>query len=471
MEELGGGEQKRLARVPSMAESLKRPPEENRAVGVPSAQPEAYRRKTVILSMDGGGIRGLIAGRVLERLEQLLKAKTGDDTVVLADYFDLVAGTSTGGLLGIMLMAPGEDGRPLMNARECIDFYCRNGEFIFMNRWWHVFHGNIRQFWRPKYSAWRLEKLLKKYLIHSGRPLTMRDLLKPILITSFDIERATPFFFIHQNAIVNEDMDYTLWEICRGASAAPTYFPPAVIRSVSGKVTSTLIDGATVQNNPALVALTHALGNKDAYPDAHSLKDLLILSIGTGKLEETHTFKEARKWGLARWVRPLLNIMMEGNSDTIDYQVGAACAGQGCSDNYLRLQLQGLPDKTAFIDNATEKNVTQLLSLTDELLQKKATQRDILGQQVLMERTNEECLAAFADKLVLERRERNSVEREFERRMLEFADEAPPGAARSVFARMNDTQRQMVSPATKKFFGSEHGGTSGADHRSMSIKF
>lgn len=123
------------------------------------------------------------------------------DQVHLSDYFDLLTGSSTGAILATMLVVPDEKGRPLFTAKGCCEFYSKNGSYIFQPRWYDPFHGSVRQLYRPKYSPRRFENLLKEYTIRKdGTVLTLLDTLKPLLITSFDISQATPFFFVRQAA-------------------------------------------------------------------------------------------------------------------------------------------------------------------------------------------------------------------------------------------------------------------------------
>ncbi|KAG6554565.1 hypothetical protein Mapa_003944 [Marchantia paleacea] len=366
------------------------------------------RRRVTILSMDGGGMRGLIAARILAHLESLLKSKTGEE-VKLCEYFDFLAGTSTGAILTTMINTPDENGQPLFTAQQCCQFYSRNGKNIFRPRWYDPFHGKMRQFYRPKYSAKRFERLLKSYLIRGGKVLTMRDTIRPFLVTSFDISQATPHIFVRQAAMKDESRNFRLWEVCRGTAAAPTYFKPAEISSTDGSFSGVLIDGGAIQNNPSLVAMTHVLGNNEEFPEASGLPDLLILSLGAGQLDEKHESKVARKWGLTGWVRPLLNIMMDGSSDTIDYQLAASFAGHSCSENYLRIQLSGLPNKTPFMDCSTKENIRDLINCADELLQQKAVMRNAYGEKVTLEVTYAERLSWFADQLIAQRKLREEL--------------------------------------------------------------
>lgn len=128
------------------------------------------------------------------------QAKVGGGKVHLADYFDLFSGTSTGAVLATMLVTPNEKGEPLFTADGCCRFYQEQGKYIFKPHWYDPFHGSLRQLYRPKYSARRFENLLKLYTVRKGQALTLLDTLKPIVVTSFDISKATPFFFVRHAA-------------------------------------------------------------------------------------------------------------------------------------------------------------------------------------------------------------------------------------------------------------------------------
>ncbi|KAL3685645.1 hypothetical protein R1sor_003667 [Riccia sorocarpa] len=398
------------------------------------------RRRVSILSMDGGGMRGLLAARILAHLESLLKTKTGGE-VNLCDYFDFLAGTSTGAILTTMLITPDKQGQPLFTAQECCRFYSVNGKHIFQPRWYDVFKGKFRQFYRPKYSARRFERLLKSYLVRDGKELTMRDTLKPFLVTSFDISESSPFIFVRHAAMKDESKNFRLWEVCRGTAAAPTYFKPAEVSSIDGRFSGVLIDGGAIQNNPSLVAATHVIGNEEDFPNTSGLKDLLILSLGAGQLDEKHEAKAVRKWGLTGWVRPLLNIMMDGSSDTIDYQLASAFAGHSCSENYLRIQLSGLPRKTSLMDCTTKENIQDLINCADELLQQKAVMRNATGEKITLNVTYAERLSWFADQLIIQKRLRD-----------EQGANPPPAADKYNLGPIPAPQVRLVSPLINNLF-------------------
>jgi len=117
-----------------------------------------------ILSIDGGGIRGILPGQVLVALEKKLQKKSGNPNARIADFFDMIAGTSTGGILTCLYLCPDEKNpaRPRFTAQEAVDLYLKYGNDIFRD--------NIRQKLRSfggltdqKYSADSLENLLRKY--------------------------------------------------------------------------------------------------------------------------------------------------------------------------------------------------------------------------------------------------------------------------------------------------------------------
>ncbi|HEY0456787.1 MAG TPA: patatin-like phospholipase family protein, partial [Verrucomicrobiae bacterium] len=143
-----------------------------------------------ILSIDGGGIRGIIPGQVLVSLEAKLQQLTNDPNKRIADVFDLIAGTSTGGILTCLYLCPDENKRPKFSATDAVNLYLQNGDDIFdVSIFKQITSlGGIAD---EKYSAVPLERILAKYLAE----LKLSELLKPCLVTSYDINRRQAKFF------------------------------------------------------------------------------------------------------------------------------------------------------------------------------------------------------------------------------------------------------------------------------------
>ncbi|GAQ84625.1 hypothetical protein KFL_001980070 [Klebsormidium nitens] len=369
--------------------------------------------KVCILSIDGGGVRGVIPSKILTRLEQMLAEKSGDPDARVADYFDLVAGTSAGGILAVTLLAPNEAGRPMFSAAEAGTFFTRHAGTIFPRnkhtvKVWRL----VKNVFRPAYRARPLEKLLASYLTTpAGKTLTLKDILRPVLITTYDILHARPLFFFCQRARLSPSHDYLLTDVCRATSAAPALFPPARISSVDQKNRRVCVDGGVIANNPALAAVHHVMANTEDFPTdgpaRRSCRDMLVLSIGAGQDETTLEYEQTRKWGMAKWAGALLDVMVFGNANMTHYQLCIAFDSEGARDNYLRIETTRLPKQSKVLDNTHPRNLARLSALADECLTERARYYDPeVGHLVPMGQTNEERLDRFADQLVAERRAR-----------------------------------------------------------------
>lgn len=227
------------------------------------------KKKVTILSIDGGGIRGLIPAAFLARLEEKIQQKTGDNDARLAEYFDLMVGTSTGGLLTLLYTAPNEEkAKPKYAAKEGVDLFKEHGPKIFHSSWF----GSAKNLFRDKYSPSYLEKILSDKLGDK----TLADLFCPTAIMAFNTTTDSSFAFRSWKAISTvEDKalhkknkyDYYAKDVARATSAAPTYFPPASISFVDADPKQdppqTFIDGGVASNNPALVGLGMFVLKKD----------------------------------------------------------------------------------------------------------------------------------------------------------------------------------------------------------------
>ncbi len=305
-----------------------------------------------ILSIDGGGIRGIIPGTILKYLEEKIQEKTGNSETRISDYFDLLAGTSTGGILTLALICPNEQGKAKYSAKKAVGFYIDRGTEIFSvsTRKKITSLGGLID---EKYSVGNLEKVFEEYF---GKT-KLSELTKPCLITSYDIKNRKEVFFNKTDA-KNPDRDFLITDVARATSAAPTYFEPAHIHSLKG-IANPMIDGGVFANNPAMCALVEVT-KLEKVP---SLNDIFILSLGTGedkKNKKTFSFDEAKDWGQIGWVRPIIDIMMDANSETVDYQLNKIFESTGGTDRYYRLQPE-LENADPDMGNASKKNIKALV--------------------------------------------------------------------------------------------------------------
>ena len=322
-----------------------------------------------ILSIDGGGIRGLIAARILVTLEAKLQARTGNPDTKLADYFDLVAGTSTGGILACVYLYPeGDTGRPRYSAAAAQDLYVKHGGEIFSIPMLHGL-GSVGGLNYEKYPCEGLLNVLNSYF----QDTLLSQLLKPCLITAYDIRRRKATFFTQHDARESDGRNFYLRDVCRATTAAPTYFEPPLVKSLSG-VSYPLIDGGVFANNPSLCA----------YAEGRTLfgaraAQMAILSIGTGSVRRPYPYEEAREYGAISWIKPLIDIMMSAMAETADYEIRLAFDAVERPHQYLRVnvEMDRLPPETSSeLDDAADGNINGLLELGAEAAERSDEQLD-----------------------------------------------------------------------------------------------
>jgi patatin-like phospholipase/acyl hydrolase len=305
-----------------------------------------------VLCIDGGGIRGLIPALVLAEIER----RTGRRT---AELVDLVAGTSTGGILACALTRPDTHGKPLFTAEELAGIYLEEGPRIFhrslLKRIFSV-EGWIDE----RYEDDGLNAALARYL---GDGM-LSDALTDVLVTAYDIHDRFAFFFRSQRARINPTYDFPLVQVARATSAAPSYFEPAEATDRAGARTYPLIDGGIYAVNPSMCAYADvvAAGSADRLD--------LMLSLGTGAHTRAYTFAQARWWGQLEWGRPALDMVFDGVADTIEFE-----AGRVMGDRYIRLQTE-LELASDDLDDASQDNLADLRTEAERLIAASAAELD-----------------------------------------------------------------------------------------------
>ncbi|BET30113.1 patatin-like phospholipase family protein [Wolbachia pipientis] len=278
-----------------------------------------------ILSIDGGGIRGIIPAIILAEIEKRAR-KT------ISQIFDLMAGTSTGGIVVAGLCRKDEQGNPQYSANDLVEFYQEYGSYIFKSSF---FRRSILSWFNcAQYPHKNIEFVLDKYF---GEDI-LKNTLSNVLITSYDIQNNCPFFFKSW-----KEGNIKLKDALRAATAAPTYFIPKHLKI--NQIDRILVDGGVFANNPA--ACAYASG-KRLFPN----DDILLLSIGTGRTDRS--IANSKRFGKIGWIKPLLNVMFASSLDAVNYQLDQVIA-----DKYIRIQSQ-LKIASPDMDNITSKNIKSL---------------------------------------------------------------------------------------------------------------
>ncbi|CAM0951722.1 unnamed protein product [Alopecurus aequalis] len=384
--------------------------------------PPTYGNLVTVLSIDGGGIRGIIPAVALAFLETELQKLDGEEAR-LADYFDIIAGTSTGGLVTSMLTAPNNKRRPLFAAKDIQAFYMDHSPKIFPQL--RGASGRIVRMLRsllgPSYDGKYLHEVLRKKLGNTRLHQTLTN----VVIPTFDIKRLQPTIFSSYEVKKKNTMDALLSDICISTSAAPTYLPAHYFKTEDnhGNIKEfNLIDGGVAANNPALVAIGEV--TKQIFkenPDFFPIKPMdygrfLVISLGTGssKFEEKYNSQKAKSWGVLGWLlssgsTPLVDIFTRASADMVDIHISAVFKALRSEQNYLRIQDDTLRGTLSSVDVATKDNLEKLVSVGEMLLKKPVSRANLeTGQMVPCcsgtEVTNEEALKRFAKLLSDERR-------------------------------------------------------------------
>jgi len=302
-----------------------------------------------ILSIDGGGIRGIIPALLMADIEQ----RTGKP---IAEMFDYIAGTSTGGILALGVTKAGADGKPQYSAADGARLYREEGARIFSRSVWHRIR-SVGSAIEESYPAAGIESVLDQYYGNAR----LKDTLTRVIITSYEIERRIPWFFRSERAKVRPDYDFPITKVARATSAAPTYFEPCKIVTEQGIDYYALIDGGVFANNPTMCAYVDA---KIAYPNA----DFLVVSLGTGGLTRPYPYDEVCGWGMLRWVQPVINILMQGVSETVGFQMQQVLPDrEDGRRQYYRFQAS-LVEGNDDLDDASRTNMRVLQLVAEKLI-------------------------------------------------------------------------------------------------------
>ena len=301
-----------------------------------------------VLSIDGGGIRGIIPAHVIAHIE----AESGQSAAAL---FDLIVGTSTGGILALGLTAPAPADAsaarepvtpmPRYGAAELKSLYMEEGATIFSRSLLHRLRslgGAVEE----SYDHDALEAILARYFGSA----TLGAAVTPTMVTSYNIEaRQTVLLKSWQPAHAAIPMR----QAARATAAAPTYFEPAQV-SWAGQ-THPLIDGGVFLNSPVVSAYAEALRR---FPG----DEIQVLSLGTGELTRPISFEQAQSWGAVGWVLPLIDCMFDGMAKAADYQM-RLFLGQ----RYQRIQTT-LDIASDDMDDTSPANIANLERTAERLI-------------------------------------------------------------------------------------------------------
>ncbi|MGN7296364.1 CBASS cGAMP-activated phospholipase [Ferdinandcohnia sp. SAFN-114] len=307
-----------------------------------------------ILSIDGGGIKGLYSAVILADFE--------DKYGKLSNYFDLICGTSTGGIIALALSA----GIP---AKDIVDLYEKNGPLIFpfMNKYNRKFHKVKQIFLTSKYS----DKNLKNSLINVFGDMRIKDCITNVLIPTSNITKGTPCIIkTDHNHELGRDSNHLLVDVALATAAAPTYFPIQEIPTM-GDCNDQFADGGLYANNPSLHGIQEAyryfIGKEN-----NKYKKFSLLSVST--LHRNFSFQKPLniyRRSFILWNANLISLMMDLQSISTHYHI--EYLNKSLKGDYLRIESEDLTEiesKLIDLDNASPESIKILIEKGHEASEK-----------------------------------------------------------------------------------------------------
>jgi patatin-like phospholipase/acyl hydrolase len=297
-----------------------------------------------ILSIDGGGIKGLFSAAFLAALEERFSRQVGD-------CFDLIAGTSTGGILALALAAR-------IPAKHVVDFYKEWGPKIFVPK----FRGFqfIKKARFSKYGEENLKSAVQKVF----EKRKMKDVYATknpvaLCIPSINAITGAPWVFkTPHNTKLGRDNEYYLWEVAMATSAAPIYFPLARINIPGSSASNIFVDGGLWANNPSEVALTEALTYLKT-----KLEDIYLYSLGNIRSNTTFSSDTIAQKGILLWREKVVNLTLETQAFAIHNQMRLLFESFGLSSHYTRIEHEITSETHQHLkelDCTTEANLNDL---------------------------------------------------------------------------------------------------------------
>lgn len=376
----------------------------------PSLVDIRQERKTVrILAIDGGGIRSIIPLHILDRFETSLGRP-------IAHAFDIIAGTSSGGIAALALNRPkkgsenGQEHTPHYKAKEIYELYLENKDKIFTKT--QSLSDSIKlpfplkylikksfpqigtllnspNVFRAKYPLEPLKEVFETFF--EDMPLSRS--ISTVVVPAYQIEHGRAYIFNSKTAKMDSTDDYYMRDVALATSCAPTYFPPAEVWSISASQlpekarlahTQCFVDGGIVANNPTLFGYSTA---RRLFPAA---TDFLIVSLGTGKGAVLKVpYDEVRKGGYAHWIHHIIPMLMNASTESVgrvmhDLMEALHLANPGAPFFPRHHDINPiLPEHLVELDKASDENVKDLQGRAD------TTYRKLVEDKVIEKIVNE----------------------------------------------------------------------------------
>ncbi|MGB5346757.1 MAG: patatin-like phospholipase family protein [Woeseia sp.] len=280
-----------------------------------------------VLAIDGGGVRGILPAMILAEIEH----RTGKPA---RDLFDVIAGTSTGAFIAALATCNDGGAAPL-SAQQIVDLYRSDAKRYFKRSSFGWF--------APRYDSRSVVAVLRERLGATTLAETATSLIIPVFALREGVPRVHYFNTLTAKQLATDN--HLLWQVVRGATAAPAFFSPFTVESLDGSIETAVIDGGVFANNPAMLGWLHAHQtlssvfkskkkgqvfalNEQFDTAADKLAATIVISIGTGFANSPVDPRKAAGWGKVQWLRPMFDVMFEGQSAQVTAELAIAKKGE-----------------------------------------------------------------------------------------------------------------------------------------------
>lgn len=310
-------------------------------------------KERFILSIDGGGMRGVVAATVLNNIDNLIKSLGA--TKPLYTYFDLISGTSTGGIIALGLSTPPlkesilYDQGDYVPTSKIVDIYKNYGSIIFPRSQRLFSLNTIGQLFSEKYD----ETPFNQLLVDLFGQLKMNQLKRPTMVVTYDLTNDRPYVissYANPNTLVKK--------AARATSAAPTYFSPTFINDEQSGKRVELIDGGVIANNPVLYTYKEA---KKLYPDATKFN---ILSISTASTTFKVELSRVTGSGVIGWLDPAKGVPIYRLYGATQMITADEIASTISDINYLRIH--NPLEKSIRLDDTDPISISEMIKQGDK---------------------------------------------------------------------------------------------------------
>jgi patatin-like phospholipase/acyl hydrolase len=295
-----------------------------------------------VLSIDSGGINGVVSLKILCELEKQLGKP-------ISEVFDYFIGSSAGGIIVSLLNLKDENGIPIYTAKEVDKVYRKYMKIIFDRRWYSF------GIFSPIYDR----EIMDKVFLEGFKDRTLTSTIKPITLLSFSLNTGKPNIWSTYRARKNDDLNYYLRDAVGATASAPIFFAPKTTLKKDGTIMHD-IDGGIFDANPLMTGIAELI---DINPHLEK-DDIFIVSIGPGRmdLDDSKKIKNMLNYGLTGWVISKPNIV-----DLIIHAdaISDAIQGQKLFPNYHRLDPL-IPKDLSSVDDTSADTINELSIITSE---------------------------------------------------------------------------------------------------------